>query len=256
MLFTWFILTGSIFLFAPQNLTSKFQLAFVHVFRWPLVIGGDLALTSQTQQSLTGTVGRSETKYLNFIASLEETLAHERKKFKKLYGLYNTHVWEGTDFVLADVINTVDGSRNELTIDCRKTTGLAKGQFVLGDESIIGTISDVFPQISKATVELVTDPTSGIAVKIGELDLKMWMQGNGNNTAKIPLVSIEHKIKKGDNVFARKKAGFLDAPVIIGRVAQLKRDVKNPLLWDITVEPACDIEHLEDVAIIIMNPQK
>jgi hypothetical protein len=39
-------------------------------------------------------------------------------------------------------------------------------------------------------------------------------------------------------------------------VAQFKRDDKNPLFWDITVVPACDIEQLEDVAVIIMNPQK
>jgi rod shape-determining protein MreC len=255
MLFTWFILTGFIFLFAPQNFTSKFQLAFVHVFRWPLSIGGDLALTAQTQQTLAGAVSRSETRYLNYIANLEETLARERKKFKKLYELYNTHVWEGADFALADVITAkVEGSRNELTIACRKTNGLNEGQFVLGDNSIIGTISDVSSRT--ASVMLFTDPTSRIAVKIGELDIKKWMQGNGNNTAKIPLVSIEHEIKKGDNVFARKNAEFLDAPVIIGEVAQLKRDDKDPLFWDITVEPACDIEQLEDVAIIIMNPQK
>jgi rod shape-determining protein MreC len=255
MLFTWFILTGFIFLFAPQNFTSKFQLAFVRVFRWPLSIGGDLALTAQTQQTLAGAVNRSETRYLNYIANLEETLARERKKFKKLYELYNTHVWEGADFALADVITAkVEGSRNELTIACRKTNGLNEGQFVLGDNSIIGTISDVSSRT--ASVMLFTDPTSRIAVKIGELDIKKWMQGNGNNTAKIPLVSIEHEIKKGDNVFARKNAEFLDAPVIIGEVAQLKRDDKDPLFWDITVEPACDIEHLEDVAIIIMNPQK
>ena len=212
-------------------------------------------MTAQTQQPLAGTVGPSDIQYRNAIANFKETLAQQQKDFDKLYGLYNTYVWEGTDFGLADVITaTVEGNRNELTISCRKTNGLDKGQFVLGNESIIGTISDV--SSSTASVKLFTDPTSRIAVKIGELDIKKWMQGNGNKTAKIPLVSIEHEIKEGDNVFARKKAKFLDAPVIIGRVAQLKRDDKDPLFWDITVEPACDIEQLEDVAIIIMDPKK
>jgi cell shape-determining protein MreC len=253
MLFIWFMLTGFIFLFAPQNLTSKFQLAFVHIFRWPLSIGGDLALTAQIQQPLTGAVSRSETHYRNYIANLEETLAREREKFKKLYGLYNTYVWEGADFVLADVITaTVEGSRNELTIDCRKTNGLAKGQFVLGDESIIGTISDVFPQISKAKVELVTDPTSRIPVEIA--GLKNIMKGSGNNSAKIEMVKSE--IKVGENVFALKKPGYLDAPMIVGKVTECNRNQKNPSLWDVTVVPACNIEQLEDVAVIIMNPQK
>ena len=252
MLFTWFMLTGFIFLFAPQNLTSKFQLAFVHVFRWPLSIGGNLLMTAQTQQPLAGAASRRDTQYTNYIANLEETLTQERKRFKKLSGLYNTYVWEGTDFVLADVITTVEGSRNERTIDCRKTTGLAKGQFVLGDESIIGTISDIFPQISKATVKLVTDPTSIIPVKVA--GLKGLMKGTGNNSAKIEMV--KNKVEVGQNVFAFKEPGFLDAPMIVGKVSECNRNQKNPSLWDITVVPACNIKQLEDVAVIIMNPPK
>ena len=252
MLFTWFMLTGFIFLFAPQDLTSKFQLAFVHVFRWPLSIGGNLLMTAQTQQPLAGAASRRDTQYTNYIANLEETLAQERKRFKKLSGLYNTYVWEGTDFVLADVITTVEGSRNERTIDCRKTAGLAKGQFVLGDESIIGTISDIFPQISKATVKLVTDPTSIIPVKVA--GLKGLMKGTGNNSAKIEMV--KNKVEVGQNVFAFKEPGFLDAPMIVGKVSECNRNQKNPSLWDITVVPACNIKQLEDVAVIIMNPPK
>ena len=255
MLFTWFTLTGLIFLFAPQNLTSKFQLAFVHVFRWPLTVGGNLVMTAQTQQPLAGAASRRERQYLNYIANLEETLAQERKKLKTLSGLYNTYVWEGTDYALADVIPVnVEGSRNELTIDCRKTAGLAEGQFVLGDESIIGTISDVFPQISKAKVKLVTDPTSSIPVRVA--GLRSIMKGSGNNSAKIERVKVEKIIEVGENVFALKKPGFLDAPMIVGKVSGCNRNQKYPSLWDITVVPACDIKKLEDVAVIIMNPQK
>ena len=247
------MLTGIIFLFAPQNLTSKFQLAFVHVFRWPLSVGGNLALTARTQQPLRDASNRSETQYLNYIANLEETLSQQRKKFDKLYGLYNKYVWEGVDFALADVITaTIDGSRNELTIDCRKTDGLAEGQFVLGDNSIIGTISDVFPQIAKAKVKLITDSTSQIAVHIA--GFRNIMKGNGDNSAKVEMV--KSKVKVGENVLARKKPGALDARMIVGRVSQCERSHKNPLLWDITVKPACDIEKLEDVAVIIMNPQE
>jgi len=209
-------------------------------------------MTAQTQQPLAGAASRRDTQYTNYIDNLEETLAQERKRFKKLSGLYNTYVWEGTDFVLADVITTVEGSRNERTIDCRKTTGLAKGQFVLGDESIIGTISDIFPQISKATVKLVTDPTSIIPVKVA--GLKGLMKGTGNNSAKIEMV--KNKVEVGQNVFAFKEPGFLDAPMIVGKVSECNRNQKNPSLWDITVVPACNIKQLEDVAVIIMNPPK
>ena len=257
MLFVSFMLTGFIFLFAPQNLTSKFQLAFVHVFRWPLSVGGNLALTAQTQQTPTETFNRNETRYSNYIANLKETLDEERNKFNKLYGLYNTYVWEGTDFALADIITkTFDRSGSELTIACRKQAKLVVGQFVLGDECVIGTISEVFPQISKATVRLITDSDSKIMVKVGALKsiIKGVMTGSGNNSAKIEMV--KNEVKVGEEVFALKKPGFLDAPVKVGKVTECKRNQQHPLLWDLTVVPACNIEQLEDVAVIIMNSQK
>jgi len=37
-------------------------------------------------------------------------------------------------------------------------------------------------------------------------------------------------------------------------VALCERNKESPLLWDITVEPVCDIETLSDVAVIVMNP--
>ncbi|MHC4681045.1 MAG: hypothetical protein ACYTEK_20385, partial [Planctomycetota bacterium] len=73
MLFTWFMLTGLILLFAPRELTGKFQLAFVHVFRWPLSMGGNVALTARTQPSVEAAHERGETQYRNYVANLQQT---------------------------------------------------------------------------------------------------------------------------------------------------------------------------------------
>ena len=252
MLFTWFMLAGLILLFAEQDFTNKFQLAFAHIFRWPLSIGGNISLTAPARQPLREALDRKGTQYQNYIANLEETVIQQRKKFEKLYGLYNTYVWEGVDFALADVIPAaIDGPRNEITIDCRKNSNLVEGQFVLGDESIIGTICDVLSRTAR--VKLFTDSTSRIPVKIGIGELKAIMKGCGDNTAKVEM--LKRKVKIGENVFALSP-GFLDAPMIIGKVSRCETNHKSPLLWDITVEPACDIEKLEDVAVIIMNPKK
>lgn len=251
MLLTWFTLAGLIFLFAPQRLTNKFQFTFARIFRWPLSIGRNFTLSTRAQQPLTNIISRRESQYQNHIANLREELLQERQKVKKLSGLYNRYVWEGVKFVLADVITvTVDESRGELIINRGQIDGLAKDQFVLGDNSIIGTISEVSSRT--AQVKLVTDSTSKIAVKIAGVG--RVMQGNGN-TARVPLLPIKYKVKTGDIVLADKKPGFLDVPLIAGRVAQCKRDDENPSLWDITVKPVCDIERLNDVAVIIMNPQ-
>jgi len=250
MLFTWFMLAGFIFLFAPQNLTNRLQFAFAHVFRWPLSMGRNISLSARAQPQLTDEVSRRKYNQLqNYLSNLTEELNQERQKVEKLSKLRNRRPLEGAGLMFADVITA---STDGLIINRGQNDGLQKGQFVLGGNSIIGTISDVSPRTAK--VELITETTSNIAVEIA--GLKAVIQGDGKDSAKVQLLSIKHKVKIGDNVYACKKPGLLDAAMIIGAVAQCKRDDENPLLWDITVKPACDIQKLSDVAVIIMNPQE
>jgi rod shape-determining protein MreC len=128
--------------------------------------------------------------------------------------------------------------------------GLAKGQYVLGINNIIGVISEVTPK--QAKVKLVTDRTSSMESEV--TGLKTVLKGNGGNCAKVPLMSLEHKIKAGDIVYACKKPGLLEVPIMIGKVTMCKRDTQKPQLLDITVEPSCDVAGLTSVDVITMNP--
>jgi rod shape-determining protein MreC len=252
MLFTWLMLTGLIFLFAPQNLTNKFQFAFARIFRWPLSIGRNITLSTRTWSDRGKPIDpTSHREYVNQISNLEKWLEQERKKVEKLTGMTDRRPLEGVKFILADVIPASDRSANKLIINRGKNNGLRQGQFVLGDNSIIGTISNV--TFRSAQVKLITDPTSKIAVRIARINVSRVMQGDGNNSAKILQLSTKHKVKVGDDVYADKKIGLLDDSIIIGKVKQFKRG-REPLLWDITVKPVCDIESLNSVAVIVMNP--
>jgi rod shape-determining protein MreC len=260
LLFTWFMLTGLIFFFAPQKLTNKFQFAFIRIFRRPLSISRNISLSvsrlmASEQSSSTDLVSRERYDRLhNHLANVTEWLKQERQKVERLSGLRNRPVWKGVDFVLAGVISSsINESRGELIINRGRKDGLAEEQFVLANESIVGTISKV--DARTARVRLVTDPASKIAVKIAKLNMDRIMQGNGKSSAKVKLVSTKYKIKIGDIVYAQKRPGFLSTPVIVGTVSRCKSSDDNPLLWDITVEPACDIESLNDIAVIVMNPQ-
>ena len=249
MLFIWFMLAGFIFLFAPQNLTNKFQFAFARIFRWPLSIGRNISLSARTRQPLTDAASHRE--YNNHITNLTKWLEQERKKVEELQRLRNRTPLKDVKFMLADVIRDSDRLHSELIINRGKKHGLRQGQFVLGDNSIIGTISNV--SFRSAQVKPVTDPTSKMAVKIAGLNASRLMQGTGGNSAKILMLSTKHKVNVGDVVYADKKIGLLDDLMIIGKVEQCKRGAE-PLVWDITVKPVCDIESLNSVAIIVMNP--
>jgi len=251
MLFTWFTLAGFIFLFAPGNLTNKFQFAFHRIFRWPLSIGRNISLSAGTRQPLRekDVVSRDEYKrFLIHLANVVQQRDDEHEKVKKLSRMRNMPTWERMGFVPADVITvSINELRSELIINRGQDDGLAKDQFVLADNSVIGTIADV--DAHTARVKLFTDPTSNTAVRIGNTD--SLMQGSGGNLAGISMA--KYKVKVGSEVMAGKKPGFLDTPMIIGKVARCEHNAE-PLLWDITVEPVYNIQKVTNVHVIVMNP--
>jgi rod shape-determining protein MreC len=260
-LFTSLLLAGLIVLFAPQRLTNKFQFMFVRIFCWPLSVSGDISLSASglmasAQGSPAEVVSRQRyDKLHNRLANVTEWLRQERVKVKKLSGLRDRPVWKGVSFVLADVIvATVDGAHGELIIDRGQEDGLAVGQFVLSGESVVGTVSAIDSRTAR--VRLISDPASKIAARIEGLNIDAICQGAGGSVAKVPLVPTRHRIETGALVCAQKKPGFLGVPVIIGTVSECEKNPENPLLWDITVKPACDINKLTDVAAVVMNPRK
>ena len=245
MLFIWFTLGGLIFLFTP-SLTGTLQLAYARLFAWPLEASRGLTLAARPV-SHVDPVGSADCEKLvvlnkrlqNHVANLQAQLNEARKQIDALARLRALPQWDRTGFLLADVIAAPDA----MFINRGRDDGVAVEQFVLGDLSVIGTVSDVSPH--KARIKLITDPTSRIPVRIGQLEVPAVMQGR-----KIPLVPATHTVRKDDLVYARAP-GRLDGPMVAAKVVQCHRDVENPLLWDITVEPVCDIATLEDVAVVV-----
>jgi rod shape-determining protein MreC len=255
------MLAGLIFYFAPSKITNKFQFGFIHIFRKPLSIGRNISLfacrlMAPERSMAEDVVSREKYNRLhNHLANVTEWLKQERAKVEKLSGLRDRPVWKGVDFILADVIAaSVNGLRGELIINRGQKDGLTNDQFVLANESVIGTICKVDNRT--ALVKLISDPTSKMAVKIANLSMDRIMHGGGNSSAKVKLVPTKYSIKVGDIVYAQKRPGFLSSPVIVGTVADCKSNDENPLVWDITVQPVFDIQNLTDVAVIVMNPQK
>jgi rod shape-determining protein MreC len=261
MLFISLLLAGFIFYFAPPRLTNTLQFAFVRVFCWPLSVGGNISLAtsgliSSAQGSPEEVVSRARyDKLHNHLANVTEWLREERQKVEKLSGLRDRTAWQGVNFILADcVTTTVDGLHGELVVNRGTEDGLATGQFVMADDSIVGVIAEVGSRTAR--IRLITDPASKIAVRMEGLDAERIMQGCGGNLAKVRLVPKKLQVKKGEVVCAQKKPGFLSIPVIAGTVVECQSSKDNPLLWDITVEPACKISELTEVAVIVMNPRQ
>jgi len=251
MLFTYFLLGGFILLLLPHRLTGKLPLLFADIFRFPLRIGRSISLSVNAPHPMAEGFARREIQYQNYIANLEAELEQERAKTERLSGLRDRRALEGAKLVFADVITaTIDQVRSELIINRGRSDGLEIGQFVLGDNSIIGTVDGV--ESTTARIKLITDSSSRLEVKIAST--YRLMQGVGGSAAKIQMLSRQHKVKVGDKLYVKKKPGLLDVAMITGRISGCRIDDEHPLLWDITVEPACNLRLLENVAVIVMNP--
>ena len=257
MLFTWCMLASTILYLVPQDSSNKLQLAFARLFHIPLSASRNFSLSAGTQQNIKDTVSRKE----------YETILHENYLLKKqlrqqiddlgFYKELNSYVGQNIDYVLGYIIPaSANVQHSELTINCAGVKGIEKGKLVMARNlSIIGSISYIAPEMRIAKVKLITDLDSNIPVRIEGLDQDLWMQGKGDNTAKIKNVSKEEKITQGQRVFAIRSAGFTDSERYIGTVLKYKPDDENPLLLDITVKPAWKIEELNEVAIIIEKQQ-
>ena len=252
MLFIWFMLAGFIILLSPQSLTNKFQFAFTRVFRWPLSIGRNISLSAAAREPLKDKDKVSRDEYerlLNHVANVTQQRDDAQLNFKIISKMHNIPAWERAGFVQADIITvSVDKLRGELIINRGKEDGLEKDLFVLANNSIIGTISDV--DTHRARVRLFTDPASNTKVEIGNTDWRI-MKGCGNNQAKVEM--LKEKVKIDTKIMASKIPGFLGTPMIIGKVVRCVHN-DQPLLWDITVEPVCNIKESDSIHIIVMNP--
>ncbi len=185
---------------------------------------------------------------LNHLANITRQRDDAQQTIQELSKMRIIPAWERTGFVPADVVTvSIDNLRSEIRINRGRDDGLAKNQFVLADNSIIGTISDV--DTHSAGVRLFTDPASDIVVRIENSD--RFIKGCGNNQAKVKM--LKDKVKIGKKIMASKRPGFLDMPVIIGKVVRCEHNAE-PLVWDITVEPVCNIQKAENIHVIVMNP--
>ncbi len=270
MMLTYFVLGGLIFLFSPPRLTGRLQLAYARLFSWPLSVGRQVTVASRTApgidlgrpsdytraidahrqlQDRLANLEAQHRKLRNHLANREAQLDQAQRKIDELARLRNVPEWGRMSFQQAGIIAVSGQTQSELMIDRGQDDGLAVGQYVLGDLSMIGVVSAVSTQTAR--IKLITDPTSRIPVRIEQLDARGVMEGRGSGTAEISQVPARQQARPGDRVYALNTPGFPSVPIVTAEVVDSRRDPDNPMLWSIRVRPVCDLASLTNVAVIV-----
>jgi cell shape-determining protein MreC len=244
MLFTWFTLGALIILLIPDTFTSKFQFAFARVFHLPLSVGRNLQL-SQTE-------ARPGNEQEIHIANLEKWLYYYRQEVENVTRMRQEFPLRNFALLPATITTVSEGPASQFYVNRGSQDAVVPGQFVMAQNGIIGTVHDVAAH--SARVKLITDPESKIPVQIGSLPGRKMMTGKNGKTASIGMVPVKQNVAADSRVYVAPRVGFLDDPVIAGIVTHCSRDIKEPHLWDITVEPVAKIDHLGSVHILVFDP--
>jgi rod shape-determining protein MreC len=245
--------TGVVLLLFPQSLTAKLQFAFIRFFQGPLNVCNKMTYPKPKSENKANILNPYRYVQLrNHLANNIQLLHEQRQQLEKLNEVSSRYAWNGTNFILADIITiSIDSQRADIIINRGTNDGLAQGQYVLGDYCVIGTIAQLDERT--AQVRLITDPASKLAITVNQSDINSLLQGIGNDEAKIELLPTRYSIKAGDVVYAQKKAGFLDASIIVGYITECQRSQANPLVWRVKVLPACNVKTLQNVTVVAMN---
>jgi cell shape-determining protein MreC len=252
-LFVSLFLLGFILFLLPQSVTSRLNFTFIDVFGYFLNMGSSAPYYHAPQNSAADYVSRNEYNRLQTAyANLQEELSEQKRQLEKISKIRLTEPDPSTGLVLAKVVNRKE---NEFVINHGSADGLKAGQYVLGDNAVIGLVEQVSADIS--IVRLITSSSCKIQIKISAPDINTYfngtMQGNDKKSAVILNIPQKYKIKAGFNVYAAEKPGFLRSSRLIGRISKCIPGEQNPVVWDITVEPAYDFNTITDVAVIVLN---
>jgi rod shape-determining protein MreC len=263
-MFSWCMLAALICLFLPENLTSRFHIAFLNLYKFTPSLGRSIPLAAvapsassdaqdDEQLSRNRRLETEKKQLENHCANLWAELTAEHSKVESLSAMRARFPGlSGAGFVNADIVAGFKGGDHRIMINRGQVDGIRKGQYVLADNSVVGLVHET--QSRTSLVKLITDKELSIAVEIAGSKAVRLMKGMGKDCARIGMVPNKKHVKKGDAVYTYKNPGLLDVPMIVGNVAECKPDDDNPLLWDITVKPVVKLEELAGVTVVVMNP--
>lgn len=156
----------------------------------------------------------------------------------------------GLPSVTADVVAGSPGNF-ELTAEISKGTssGVATGMPVVAGEGLVGSVNDASRR--RATVLLLTDPTSGVGVRLEKSNVAGVAKGQtGSHLLRLDFIDADVPVAKGETVFTAGLQGAVFPPGI--PVAKVVKVEKKPgdLTQSLLLQPLVDVSRIEFVKVL------
>lgn len=136
-----------------------------------------------------------------------------------------------------------------VVIDVGSDDGILSGMPVVGPEGLVGRVDAV--TANAARVQLITDPSSNVNVRIQPSDSTAVLLGSITSDLSLDLIPIDARINAGDLVMTSGLGGNYPPNILIGQVASV-RSTATALFQQAAVQPAVDLDRL-DIVLVVVN---
>jgi rod shape-determining protein MreC len=180
--------------------------------------------------------------------------AGSERELQNLRALQNLDFAASIPATAARVVSTAP-SNFQLTVSIDKGSDqqVAKGMPVVTGAGLVGRVIDV--SRTRATVLLITDPSSNVGIRLQSSGDVAVTQGDGaGKPLAVDLVGLATPVAVGEGVVTSGLQGSVFPPdVPVGRVRSAKTPAKA-LSQEVTVDPVVDLDRLEYVKVLLWQP--
>lgn len=134
-----------------------------------------------------------------------------------------------------------------IIIDKGSNQGLRRGMPVVTDQGLVGRVDAVIG--SAARVQLITDPTSAVNVRLERADREAVLTGTLAGDLTLDLVPQDISLELGDVVLTSGLGGSYPPDLIIGQVVTARRR-DSDLFQQAFIQPVVDFAQLKIVLVI------
>lgn len=139
-----------------------------------------------------------------------------------------------------------------LTIDRGAESGIREGMPVLAAAGVVGQTIKVTANTSR--VLLLTDHASGIAAMIQRSRARGVVKGRGDSLCSLEFSMRGEDVQVGDQVVSSGIGGVFSKGLPVGEVTMVKKG-EYGIFQTIAIRPFVQMEHLEEVLVVLHAPQ-
>lgn len=136
-----------------------------------------------------------------------------------------------------------------IIINAGTNDGIRRGMPVVTNQGLVGRIDAVIADAAR--VQLVTDPSSAVNVRLQNADTEAVLVGSVTGDLSLEMISQDVEIQEGDVVLTSGLGGGYPADLLVGQLYNLRK-LDYELFQFASVQSAVDFTRLE-IVLVIMN---